>query len=312
MMSFKHSFKILMTKFSLVWSLLGYFVVATLIIGSIGVSVLIPFFEEFGALGLDSDFRHIFAVFFGGAATAEEGMLTVSDAYMNFYNKLVNEFFTIPKVDLSIKVFLLVVIGIVARVLFGLSELGMLKVLDGHMSANAQFGFSGAFISLTGKSVKYQLAKMLITLPIDIVIVAVLSVVTMLYNVPVMRVFLPLLIMVTLIILVGLRQVFMSAWGPAIATDGLSIKDAFGKGAGLVFRRKTFGKKLSVFCVVNTIVVAVNLFVTVFTLGAGLFITVPFSILWYNTVNMTMYYIDTGRRYYTDSDTIVTSPVNPI
>ncbi len=58
-----------------------------------------------------------------------------------------------------------------------------------------------------------------------------------------------------------------------------------------------------------TLIIAVNMLVGLFTFGAGLILTVPLSLLFVNVLNMTVYYGKNGRRYYTDSATVVTPPI---
>lgn len=303
-MRFKNSFKILVAKFSLVWNILVYYVISAIIIASIGAAVLIPFFETFKEMELSQDFNKIIVSLLQNRSLEE-----VSVQFMDVYTRIMDEFLTIPQVGWSLRIFLLGIIGVLARLILGFCELSILSVLEGHMSANAKYSFTGAYLSNLGKSIKYQFSKMLFTLPYDIFTVFVLYLMTYLFKVPGLALFLPVLIMGVFIILVSFRLTVMSHWGASIIVDNNGIFKGLAQGLRLVFNKKNFLSIFSSFLVMVILAVALNVFVTFFTLSAGLFLTIPLTILWCNCINMTSYYMSTGKRYYVDSDTIYTSPI---
>ena len=303
-MRFKNSFKILVAKFSLVWNILVYYVISAIIIASIGAAVLIPFFETFKEMELSQDFNKIIVSLLQNRSLEE-----VSVQFMDVYTRIMDEFLTIPQVGWSLRIFLLGIIGVLARLILGFCELSILSVLEGHMSANAKYSFTGAYLSNLGKSIKYQFSKMLFTLPYDIFTVFVLYSMTYLFKVPGLALFLPVLIMGVFIILVSFRLTVMSHWGASIIVDNNGIFKGLAQGLRLVFNKKNFLSIFSSFLVMVILAVALNVFVTFFTLSAGLFLTIPLTILWCNCINMTSYYMSTGKRYYVDSDTIYTSPI---
>lgn len=303
-MRFKNSFKILVAKFSLVWNILVYYVISAIIIASIGAAVLIPFFETFKEMELSQDFNKIIVSLLQNRSLEE-----VSVQFMDVYTRIMDEFLTIPQVGWSLRIFLLGIIGVLARLILGFCELSILSVLEGHMSANAKYSFTGAYLSNLGKSIKYQFSKMLFTLPYDIFTVFVLYLMTYLFKVPGLALFLPVLIMGVFITLVSFRLTVMSHWGASIIVDNNGIFKGLAQGLRLVFNKKNFLSIFSSFLVMVILAVALNVFVTFFTLSAGLFLTIPLTILWCNCINMTSYYMSTGKRYYIDSDTIYTSPI---
>ena len=302
-MRFKHSFKILIARFSLVWNILFYYFLITVIIASVGAAILIPLIDTFKSMGLAQDFNEILVSLF-----QNESPKALSTKFMDLYFRIINEFLVVPKVGWSLRIFLLGIIGILARLLYGFGEMAVLSVLEGHMSANARYSFAGAYLSNLWKSIKYQISKMLLTLPYDTFMVFVLYLMTFLFRISALRLFLPLLIMIIFIVLVSFRLTALSHWGASIAVDNKGVFKGFKHGLKLVFRRKNFLQVFSAFVVVVILAIAINIFVTFFTLGAGLLLTVPFTILWCNSLSMTSYYVAMGRRYYIDSDTIVTSP----
>ena len=302
-MRFKNAFKILIAKFSLVWHILVYYIITTVIIASIGAAVLIPFFETFKSMGLGQHFNEIII-----SLLQNRSLEDVSAQFLDLYSRVINEFLVIPRVGWSLRIFLLGIIGVLARLLFGFCEMAILSVLEGHMSANAYYSFTGAYLSNLGKSIKYQFFKMLFTLPYDIFIVFVLYLMTYLFKVPGLALFLPLLIMTVFIVLIAFRLTAMSLWGASIAVDNNGVFKGLIKGLKLIFNKKNFLAVFSAFLVMVILAIAINVFVTFFTLSAGLFLTAPLTILWGNCINMTSYYMATGKRYYIDSDTIYTSP----
>ena len=181
-MRFKHSFKILIARFSLVWNILMYYLIITIIISSLGAAVLIPIIETFKEMGLAQDFNAIIVSLF-----QNESPQALSTKFMDLYFRIINEFLVIPKVGWSLRIFLLGIIGILARLLYGFGEMATLSVLEGHMSANARYSFGGAYLSNLWKSIKYQTSKMLFTLPYDLFIVFVLYLMTFLFKIAAFR-----------------------------------------------------------------------------------------------------------------------------
>lgn len=301
-MNFKNSFKIMIAKFSTAWSMFGYYLVAAIIVGTAGAAVLIPFFDSLKSLNLAEDYNVMVKLL-----VEEDAFTKISNYFIEIYKKVV-DFFKIPKVGLSIKLFFLLIIGVMARLLFGFSELAITGILDGHMSAKARYGFLSTYLQNLGKSVRYQVIKIFFTLPYDFLIYLVMRALVLLYAFTPIRLFLPLIIMMSLIILIAFRMTALACWGPAIIIDKMGVFKGIKKSFAIIFCKKMFWSIFSQRILIIVITFTFNMFILMFTMGAGLFITIPMTILWYSAFNMTVYYTATGRRFYTDTDTVVTSP----
>ncbi len=97
----------------------------------------------------------------------------------------------------------------------------------------------------------------------------------------------------------------MSCWA-ACTVNGDGVIKGFARSVKLCF--KHFGSIYSTYLVTSFLVMAVGLFITVFTLGAGLIIVLPFAAAYFAYIDITEFYNKTGRRYYIDG-VVFTPPV---
>lgn len=193
------------------------------------------------------------------------------------------------------------------RFILGLYEIPLTVVIEGFMSSNARMGFTGRFISNIGKSSRFVLVKMLYTVVFDIVILFSVYWLFELFNLSVVKYFAPFIIMLAVLILLTVRYTFIAMWAPDAVLRDKGVFRAFGYSVKKSVRN--MGSIFTTFICAWTLIIAVNMLTGIFTFGAGLILTLPLSVLFINFLNMAVYYGKTGRRYYTDANTVVTPPI---
>ncbi|MDE6398454.1 MAG: hypothetical protein K2L51_03945 [Clostridiales bacterium] len=301
-MAFKNALKMLATRFGLIWVLLLYMLITGVLVASLSIPFAVPVVRAFRNAGVGKQIADFF------------GSMTGGDGVDVWYDKLYAIVQTMKSSLLGNKwaafwggtgVVLVLIIGF--RFIFGLYEIPLTDVLEGAMSSNARIGFAGRFVARLGKSGKFVLCKILYTVAFDVVTVLIVFGLFDLFNVQVLKYFAPFLIMAVYLALLALRYSVIAMWAPAVVIGEYGIFRAFGFSA-----KRTFRYKGSVFCsylVAWTLIIAINVPIGLFTFGAGLILTVPASLLFINLLNMTVYYGKNGKRYYTDSATVVTPPI---
>ncbi len=301
-MAFKNALKMLVSKFGLMWVLLLYLIITGVLIVSLSLPFALPVVRAFRQAGI------------GKLISAFHASVTGGENIDVWFDKLyavvraVKDTLIIDKwAAFNTGALIAFVLVFAYRFIFGLYELPLLTVIEGHMSSDARIGFTGRYISLLGKSCKFVLVKILYTVPFDLLIFICVYWLFVLFNVPVLKFFAPFLIMVVLLVLLAFRYTLIAMWAPEIVVRENGIFRSFGFSVkrGMRF----FGSVFSSFLIAWTLIIALNMLVGFFTFGAGLVLTVPMSVLFLNLLNMTVYYNKNGRRYYVDDTTVITPPV---
>ncbi len=298
-MSFKNALKNLVANFGTVWALLLYMVIFAAVITGVSLPFLLPVLREFDRAGVFRELGGAFSSIFG-----EGGWQGFTTGLDSVYNSVVNVFDSNDTVATLTVSFVIFVVIIGFRFFLGLHEIPLATVIDGRMSSNARYGLGGKFFSTLGVSVRYSFAKMLYTVIFDAALFAILYglKVAIVSNVA----FLFAGIFVAVLFL-SFRFSVSACWAPMVACGEAGVVKGFVRSARLCF--KNFGTFFSTYFVSFILLFALGLFVTVFTLGAGLVIVLPVSVTYFAYLNATEFFGKTGKRYYVDGAVVIT-PVN--
>jgi len=300
---FKNAVKILLSRFHQVWSLLLYYIVAVTVVSALGVTVLMPAITRLLESSIPAETVALFDSLLNGGSIQEfvKGLSALT-------SHIAGDLLTQPSVFGSLWIFVLVII-IVGRFIFGMVEYPTAVAIDGHMSENASYSFTGKFLLHSGRSSVYQLAKMLFSIPTDAVILFGLYGLSFLWFVAPLKFFTPLIMVAFFLFVMPLRYQLFSCWAPALISGQKKLFPAFASGAKIAFGKGLGLKIYSCYFVGVFLASALAVFLGVFTLGAGLFIFIPVSVLFFNILNNVVYYSYSGKRYYVDAETIINTPV---
>ncbi len=300
-MSFKNSFKIFLSRFSLVWVLCIYTIIAGGLIALLSLPFVSIIFRTIREAGIGDEFAQIYRNLLEGATLSN-----IAEQLALTFKNFIALFTTNKTLSVASSLLILVVVIFAFRFLTGLYELPLINVLDNYMSSNAKTGFAANFISNLGKSSLFSLVKMLYTILADVVILAVIRLLWLLFTVPVLAFFTPFIIMICYIVLIALKSAFMSAWAPAIINGNMPIFKAFA--FSIKNTLKNFKSVFGNLIITWLFIIALNVFIGIFTFGAGLIATIPISMLFICILNLTLYYNKNNKRYYID-DAVFTPPV---
>lgn len=294
-MMFKNSVKLLIANFSTVWKLILYYLV---VIG-ITIGLVAPFF---GLLGAE----------FNGAGTLDRlgELLTTFNVSVNFIGfvtelnlilvSILNIFLTLFVTHTWVAIYLTLLITYIVPVLFGLVDLPVGQTLFGYMSSLTKYNFVGSYVSMLGRSIRFQLFKNLVYLPLNILIGVIFIATLKLTTIGGLMVyFLPVIMILALLILISLKRTIFSGWMPAIVVYDCNMFVALGKGTKAVFKR--FFRILS-----TALIISLLVFVLTYILGTyALLIVIPISMMLFYVFEMVVFYSSQGMRFYVDLDTIV-------
>lgn len=298
-MMYKNSVKLLFSNFSLVWKTLLYNLIVFVLVGGLSYLAALPVFELLIEHGLGSMIQNMFADF----ASSLNLILFVQDcgAILTSFSEIILDNFSSIAFNIILFLFIIFVFG---KFVSGVLKATQSEVLYSSMSSNMRVGLITSFVGNSKRILLLQLTQFIVTFPIDIVITFAVLMCFRLFTIGgILSVLTPFIIMLVAMILVSLRISLFCAWMPLVAVKDMGIFASLKENFKLVVRRlpKIFANSLGV--VFTTIVV--NGFALLFTIGVGLFITIPLCSVLLRTYQMSAFYGCYGMRYYVDYGTIV-------
>lgn len=291
-MSFKNAFKLLLSKFRYVWTILAYLAIMFIVLLSFGLTFLLPVIRALAAAGVGEMLNTALITFLNGGT-----ILGLFTAFGEVLVTVKNVFTTDSRTFVNSMLFVVLVATIAYRFIMGLYELPLVSVIQGFMSDNARYSYMTKYVSFFGTSVKFSLVKMLVMTIYDSVMYYVMFCIARLCG-TISVILAPTILSFTLLIFLSFRYTLISAWSPAIVVEGKKIFPALWFSIRHAFRH--FGSLFSLFFIVWLIAVALNVFIGIFTFGVGLLVSAPVTMFFINLVNMTFYYGRTNKSYYVD------------
>ena len=194
-----------------------------------------------------------------------------------------------------------VVMYLLARFLNGTATFAVGSILNDKMEAYSRTPFSTAYFKNIGKSMLYQVLYVPVSFIYDVLSLAAcwfffLYTPSFLPSFGILTIFVGLAFSMTAFVcLESLKLTFISAWIPAVVTDGVGVC----KGCSFSFKAlKGFGGRFSNFLIAVYLIIVVNVMVALCTFGSMLIISIPASYLLLTSIQFICYYEDTGKKYF--------------
>lgn len=294
-MPIKNSLKIFASKFSMVYSILLYLVIATVVLASVSVFALIPVYRFLEAEGVTSKAGDVITKFVINGYSSELFEQTVEclekiDEVMRTRSDLV----------VLTALYFTLFIGVFCRLVYGMLELPMLKKIKGAMSDNADYGFIGLYVSCFGKSFVFSLCKIMLKILADAIVlfgVLLLSEVLMFSSA---KVFIPFIDCIILVAYFTFSHCITACWGASVATDGRSLFGSLKLSWKMFFSDSA--RVYGTFVITAFLLLGINFFIARYTFGAGIIISLPVSIYLVYIFAMTYFYTKRGYRYYVSGE----------
>lgn len=290
----KNTFKLLTENFTMVWKIMLYKVIVFVCMFGLSVAVSLPIIKELTDNG-----------FFTMLSTTVQNMFfNVNFPYIiNSLSAVLLQFWNIvTSANLSImSVSLFSAIIIAYYYVDGLCVLPITDCIYGYMSSMVNYGFTNSYISNFGKSCKYQLVKLLFAFLADLIIIS-LTILIYLGMQNVIVALAPVIAIFFMIIAFSVKITIFAGWNTAIIVQDKNIFSCLKMSLQLSI--KHFVSVFTNSVVMVIIIMFLNVFAVIFTLGAALFFTIPLSLLLLVIFNNVLYYEGMGMRYYSDINKI--------
>lgn len=199
---------------------------------------------------------------------------------------------------------LFLLLCIILPFISGLSRMAECDVLFGSMSCNSSFGYMTSLFDNMRKAIKYEGARLFITIPYSIVCIAILYLLGKFYLLsgpfPAIA---TILIPIFIIAMLTFGFLMLVSYEPILIIKDLRFRNNIIECFKVTFNRHFFKKFVIIF--INIFVTLLtNAFFMVYTLGVSLVITIPLSTLYMNILRMEMCYDTWGMDYYISSEYI--------
>lgn len=296
-MIFRNALKILISRFSLVWNVLLYSFIVISVLTGICITILFPFIRAVRLLPETAAFLASFEGFILGTSSLGDVFSNTSALYQGIVA-------TLSGYSANI-IFTLIIVFVVGRFLVGLVELPLSVCIHDRMTANARTGFAGTFFANLGKSAVYQLSKIAFTLPFDI-IVMLITYFTMAMLGGGLALLMPMFIFLEFIAFTSFKSVLFCTWQSFII-EGDKIYPALRKSLKLNFAN--FHRIFSYMIVLSVLSLTFIVLTGLLTWGAGFLVSIPMIAVLHEIMCMTIYMTYQSRRYYADSQTVITPPI---
>ena len=297
-MTFKNSMKILSSNFSLCWKQLAWMVLCTIITFSLAGLVAMPVFSMLEREGFFAAVADLFELIY---VSPKEFPTAFADAGEMFI-RLVKQYATSGLLASYIgTVLVFVLCGSLCHCV-GSFTCG--SVLDAKMSSNAHMSYCTRLLSCLGRSVSYTFAYIVISIPFWAALVVLVRAYFAFSKGFILTVTLLPVFVILIYMLLALKLTLFANMLPEMIASGVRNPfAAFAKGFLLTVGRfwRMFSNSICLLLVVGV----VNLFVGVFTITAGLIVTIPASSVLIAAYKMVTFYSCCGRNFYVSESVVV-------
>ncbi len=299
-MSYRNSLKLLISNFSTVWKQLLYMLVISTLCFGLAYATLIPTINVLRAEGVLGEFSAIFETIY----TAPRDLITACrDAFMHMSNVINANGASLWASILFSILFAYVLFNILKYVSF----YNVSYVMQMKMTSFVEVGYTRSLISNFTDALRYAFSRFVYTLPFAILKMLIIFTYLKFATSP-LSIILGLFLSSMILIMVYAIEIsiFVGHAPTMLEKNGeISAFKAFLQGNKVVF--KNYAKVISNSIVVALSIIVLNIFLGVFTIGAGLFITIPMSIVFKSIFELASYLGSKGERYYVAENTIAVS-----
>lgn len=300
-MRYKNSIKIVFSNFNIVWKSMVYFLQFFVVIAGLLYLAINPIFSLLEKSGFVANFLDVYSGFLK-SLNLSEFLISLKD----LGEQLVNIFTAnMSSIWLNFTCIALI-LGFLLVVGTNLVVYPMSYSLNYYMGSINNYGFFSSFSDTFGKSLKFTLIKYFVSLPIDFINIVILYFTLKLFNsgVWIISFLAPFITILILVLLLALKCSLFACWIPTMVTMNYNVWKSLGVGIKTSFRYfwKVYGTAVGM---VLTII-ALNVFLGIFTLGVGFLVSIPISFLLVSAFGMVVTFEGVGNRYYVDVYNVVT------
>ena len=298
-MTFKNSFKILLTNFSLVWKVLVFLILCTVVLGTLVYFTLksvVLMLVDSGVLNVFVEAYTYFLTDLNLTLFLQEigdGVVMLSDWF----------FAVLPNIWVNVVLFILLIV-LFRSIIYNLAYMPITNTVNYYMGSMTKYPFFNSFISTFGLNLRYQLVYVFTLLPIKLISTYAIMQMFRLFTInslfPIVTLF---LIILAFTLLSVIRVCLFNVWIPSMIVFNNGVFGALIRGFKISLRKfwTTFSNSIAL---VLTILV-INVVSGLATVGVALLVTIPASYILYSVFGLVVLYDAQGMRYYVDSYNVV-------
>lgn len=296
----RYSFSMIGRNLDLIFKVLIYVFILSLLCAAILVSIISPLLKT-----LDTSFdfsERVLGMLSDLIGNGRPGALR------QFFNELSSTLESISS-EIAVAVVLIIIVVFAAKFFLSLTALPLGEVVYGRMSQNFSVMFHNVLVSSLGKSLLYALIKAFVTIVADgIIIVVSYYLAKLLYiGLGVYGIALAAFVMFALL---ASRIAILGQWVPQIVCERKSVAAAFRD--SFQYSAKYFTRVMPVAFLILVIDFSAVMLTTVVTFGILPAIIVPVSLVWITNLNLVAYFYFNKKKFYVDEVTVINQIENEI
>lgn len=299
-MSYKNSFKLLTSNFSLVWKQLAYMITLCLLMFALSYGFAIP---TLNLLEKNNVIKEISLIFETIYTAPKEVVTAISNTFIHLTEVISSNFGKIWFSLLSTTI----LVHLLYQWFKNVSFYNLASLMHYHMTSFVEIGYTRNLISNLKPGAKYAFAKTILQIPFTL---AKLTIIYAYFKIAVspIGILIGLFITSSAIILLSSLELtlFTGMTGVFFENEDINPFKAFFKGNTTIFKK--FPRVFSNSIITTLTIIVINIFLGIFTLGSGLLITLPASMVFIAIFELSSYLGVKGERYYL-SKTIIATPL---
>ncbi|HOK81269.1 MAG TPA: hypothetical protein PLS05_00725 [Clostridia bacterium] len=289
----RYSFSMIGRNLDLIFKVLIYVFILSLLCAAILVSIISPLLKT-----LDTSFdfsERVLGMLSDLIGNGRPGALR------QFFNELSSTLESISS-EIAVAVVLIIIVVFAAKFFLSLTAMPLGEVVYGRMSQNFSVMFHNVLVSSLGKSLLYALIKAFVTIVADgIIIVVSYYLAKLLYiGLGVYGIALAAFVMFALL---ASRIAILGQWVPQIVCERKSVAAAFRD--SFQYSAKYFTRVMPVAFLILVIDFSAVMLTTVVTFGILPAIIAPVSLVWITNLNLVAYFYFNKKKFYVDEVTVI-------
>lgn len=299
-MEFKHSLSIMFSHSGYILKIFSWYLIALIITVGIGIGVFFGVANQMGIKPnkeVNTVMQHVDDVA-TGKKTLKEFRIQVKDDAKRVVEKVSKN----PK-HMTMLVFSAIFIYVIYTFLTGLAFYPISEISDKLMSSNLKSGFYGTLISNFGRSATYSICKALISLPLDMLIFALMgSLFVGLYKG--VKLFAIPIVSVIWLVVATLRSLIFAGWLPRwIHHPEESPYVAFARGFN--YSLKNYRHYFKAYLTASIFIYLISTGAGLASFGLAILILPGLYYYLFRLIDLVGYYKQKGMSFYTDPSYVV-------
>lgn len=302
-MSYRNSLKLLISNFSVVWKQLAYALITSAFCFGFAYLTFVPTLNLLKAEGVITEISGIFETIY----TSPKNIFTsCQETLIHFLDVIKNN----PKIVWGSILGMIFFGHVLFRTLKFISYYNVTYVMNMKMTSYVEVGYTRSLISNFTASLRYALSRLVYSSVFTLLRSLILFLYVH-YASGTLSIFLGLFFVVTMLIILSAIEISLFTGHAPLMIEKSGEVSAFK--AFLLANKTTFKKYpriISNSIVVEISIIVLNIFLGIFTVGAGLFITIPTTIVFKCIFDNASYFGAKSERYYVSENTIAVSKDN--